>query len=50
MRSLSSLFPVLVIAAAVAVAFTVKRRERRLWEGRRLSGGRKALVLNLFDR
>jgi hypothetical protein len=47
---LSSLFPVFVLAAAAAVAFAVKRRERRLWEGRRISGGRKALVLNLIDR
>ena len=43
-------FPVFVLAIAAVVAFTVKRRERRLWDGRRISGGRKALVLNLFDR
>jgi hypothetical protein len=47
---LSSLFPVFVLAVAAAVAFTLKRRERRLWAGRRISGGRKALVLNLLDR
>jgi hypothetical protein len=45
-----SLFPVFVLAVAATVFFTAKRRERRLWEGRRISGGRKALVLNLFDR
>jgi hypothetical protein len=47
---LSSLFPVFVLAAAAAVTFALKRRERRLREGRRISGGRKALVLNLLDR
>jgi hypothetical protein len=47
---LSSLFPFVVVAVAAAIAFAVKRRERRLWAGRRISGGRKALVLNLLDR
>jgi hypothetical protein len=47
---LSSLFPVVVLAVAALVTFAVKRRERRLWAARRISGGRKALVLNLLDR
>lgn len=45
-----SLFPVVVLAIAAAAALIVKRRERRLWAGRRISGGRKALVLNLIER
>jgi cytochrome c-type biogenesis protein CcmH/NrfF len=47
----STLLPVvaLVIAAAV-VAFAARRRARQRWANRRISGGRKALVLNLFDR
>jgi hypothetical protein len=47
---LSSLFPVLVLAVAAVITLAVKRRERRLWEARRISGGRKALVQNLVDR
>lgn len=47
---LSSLLPVLVLAAAAVITLAVRRRERRLWAGRRISGGRKALVLNLVDR
>jgi hypothetical protein len=43
------LIPVL-IAAAAAATYAYRRRERRLWASRRLSGGRKALVLNLLDR
>ncbi len=45
-----SLIPVVLVVIAIAIAFTYKRRERRLWASRRLSGGRKALALNLFDR
>ena len=42
----------LPVAAAVvaAVAYALKRHERRQWESRKISGGRKALVLNLMDR
>jgi hypothetical protein len=47
---LSSLFPFFVLAVAAAIALAVKLRERRLWAGRRISGGRKALVLNLIER
>lgn len=43
------LFPV-AFSIVVAVALTLKHRERRLWDRRKLSGGRKALVLNLVDR
>jgi hypothetical protein len=43
------LIPFAVVVAA-AVTYAYRRRERRLWESRRLSGGRKALVLNLIDR
>jgi hypothetical protein len=41
--------PVAVAVAAV-VAYALKRHERRQWESRKISGGRKALVLNLTDR
>ncbi len=44
------MFPVLVVVVTAAVAFVLKRRERRQWENRRISGGRKALVLNLVNR
>ena len=43
------LFPVAVLVATV-VTFALKRHERRQWESRKISGGRKALVLNLTDR
>lgn len=43
------LIPFVVVVAA-AVTYVYRRRERRLWASRRLSGGRKALVLNLIDR
>jgi hypothetical protein len=45
-----SLFPVVLLAVAVVSVYAYRRRERRLWASRRLSGGRKALVLNLYDR
>jgi hypothetical protein len=45
-----SLFPILVVAAAAVTTVIAKVRERRLWASRRLSGGRKALVLNLYRR
>ena len=45
-----SLFPILVVGAAAVVTLVAKLRERRLWASRRLSGGRKALVLNLYQR
>jgi multisubunit Na+/H+ antiporter MnhC subunit len=37
-----------VVAAAVAIA--TKLRARRRYAKQKVSGGRKALVLNLFDR
>jgi hypothetical protein len=43
------LFPVAVVVAA-AVTYALKRHERRQLESRKISGGRKALVLNLMDR
>jgi hypothetical protein len=43
------LFPVVVVVATV-LAYALKRRERQQWERRKISGGRKALVLNLLDR
>ena len=43
------LIPFVVVVSA-AVTYVYRRRERRLWASRRLSGGRKALVLNLIDR
>ncbi len=45
----SALFPALVFAA-FAVATTFRIRARRRFEKLKLSGGRKALVLNLVDR
>jgi hypothetical protein len=45
----SALLPVVALIIA-AVAFAARRRARRRWTNRRISGGRKALVLNLFDR
>jgi hypothetical protein len=47
---LRSLFPIAVLAVAATAAYLLRRRERRQWEERRISGGRKALVLNLLDR
>jgi hypothetical protein len=47
---LSTLFPFLVVVAAAVVTVLVKRRERRRWANRRLTGGRKALVLNIYQR
>ena len=40
--------PVVVVVAVVT--YVLKRHERRQWESRKISGGRKALVLNLVDR
>lgn len=45
-----SLFPLVLLAVAVVSVYAYRRRERRQWERRRISGGRKALVLNLYDR
>jgi hypothetical protein len=48
---LRSLVPALFIAVAAAASFVVwRRRERLERESRTISGGRKALVLNLMDR
>ncbi len=47
---LRSLLPAVLVVVTAAVAYAYRRRERRLWESRRISGGRKALALNLFDR
>jgi hypothetical protein len=42
---------VLVVAScAAAVLLVLRRRERRLRATRSISGGRKALVLNLTER
>ncbi len=38
------------VLVATLVTFALKRHERRQWENRKISGGRKALVLNLMDR
>ncbi len=46
--ALRSLIPVALLAVVAVAVYT--RRERQLWARRRISGGRKALVLNLFDR
>jgi cytochrome c-type biogenesis protein CcmH/NrfF len=43
-------FPVALVVLAATVTFVLKRRERRRWANRVISGGRKALVLNLVDR
>ncbi len=43
------LVPVAVVVATI-VGYALKRRERQQWESRKISGGRKALVLNLVDR
>jgi uncharacterized membrane protein len=45
-----SILPVLLVAAAAVGVYAYKRRERRIWESRRISGGRKALALWLADR
>jgi hypothetical protein len=45
-----SILPILLVAAAAVGVFAYKRRERRRWESRKLSGGRKALALWLADR
>ena len=50
MRTIGSLFPVVLLAVAAVTFYAYRRRERRLWQSRRISGGRKALVLNIYDR
>lgn len=45
-----SLLPVVLLAVAAISVYAYRRRERRQWGRRRISGGRKALVLNLYDR
>lgn len=45
-----SILPVLLVAAAALGVYAYKRRERRIWASRRISGGRKALALWLADR
>ncbi|ACL65002.1 conserved hypothetical protein [Anaeromyxobacter dehalogenans 2CP-1] len=42
--------PLVVVAAAGTVIVVHKLRERRRWANVKASGGRKSLVLNLFDR
>jgi hypothetical protein len=44
----SALLPFDVLGIAAAVPAT-RRRSRRRWTNRRISGGRKSLVLNRFD-
>ncbi len=46
---MKSLFPAVVLAAAAVVA-AYRFRARRRFEKLKVSGGRKALVLNLVDR
>lgn len=46
---MKSLFPALVLAAATAVA-AYRFRVRRRFEKLKVSGGKKALFLNLMDR
>jgi hypothetical protein len=43
-------FPILVFVAPAAFIAIAKFRERRRWANRRITGGRKALVLNLYRR
>ena len=50
LRTLSSLLPIVAVAVAVVVYYALRRRERRQWASRSISGGRKALVLNVFHR
>lgn len=45
-----SLIPILLVAAAAVGVYAYRRHERRIWEARRISGGRKALALWLADR
>lgn len=40
----------LLVAVAAVSAYVVRRRARRRWATRSLSGGRKALILNLIER
>jgi hypothetical protein len=44
-----SLIPIVIVAVAVAY-WALRRRERRQWASRSIPGGRKALVLNVFNR
>ncbi len=45
-----SLIPILLVAAAAVGVYAYRRHERRVWEARRISGGRKALALGRADR
>ncbi len=45
-----SLFPVAIAIVTAVAYYALRRRERRQWASRSISGGRKALVLNVFDR
>ena len=38
------------VAVTAAVTYALRRHQRRQWERRKISGGRKALLLNLVDR
>jgi hypothetical protein len=49
-RLLSALLPIVAVAAAAVSYLVLRRRERRHWATRSISGGRKALVLNVFRR
>lgn len=48
--SFARLLPFVVVAAIAVGAIASRYQARRRKAGRRLSGGRKALVPNLFDR
>ncbi len=46
-----TVLPVLFfVVAPAASVYAYRRRERRAWAARQISGGRKSLVLNLWDR
>jgi hypothetical protein len=50
-RSVNSALPVVVVlAVAATVTIAVRIRARRRYARLRVSGGRKSLVLNLFER
>ncbi|MFY3744850.1 hypothetical protein [Anaeromyxobacter sp. PSR-1] len=46
----ATVVPLVVVAAAGTLIVVHKLRERRRWANVKASGGRKSLVLNLFDR
>lgn len=51
MRFLLPILVAVLLAAVAAVAvYAVRRRARRHWASRSISGGRKALILNLLER